>query len=464
MRTNILCHYAEVGGKSRIRRKEPIVFLSTDPRFGNVYFEPDRVSLGLGRQLDSVSLDLCEIAAYVYLGDKAVSRGRYENWTREFSFHIPVRNLDRWNSVKTLLTNTVATLSGDNIQFHFLPKAIGKRSEQNAEISWPKYFPSSDCSCLFSGGLDSFAGAVYLIKQGRRPLFASHYVSVIRGLQGHLIEAVEREFGQALHHFQYRVTSRRSKYTRFLFRSRESSHRARSFLFLSFAAVAAALHGFSDVYICENGVLSLNVPISDARKGSRSTRHAHPLYLLYFNQLINALYERTFEVQNPFEFWTKREEVELLKKTNLSPLIRNTVTCWGYPNQTLRYPHSNHCGYCLPCIVRRVSLIEAGLEAFDDQYVVDVFGSSVGLSETRRRNMEDLIFFCRSFATLSKTELLYRYPELVMIEAGARPSKDDKVERIIRVYKKFATEFLSVATSRNPGLLATTLQGTSVSA
>jgi len=216
----------------------------------------------------------------------------------------------------------------------------------------------------------------------------------------------------------------------------------------TFAAVAAALHGLSDIFICENGVMSLNVPISDARKGSRSTRHAHPLYLSHFNQLINALYGRRFSVQNPFSFWTKGEEVELLGATNLYPMIKETVTCWGYPNQTLRYPHSNHCGYCLPCIVRRVSMIASGMEGYDDQYVVDVFGSPDRLTEAQRRNVEDLAYFCRSFSTSSKTELLYRYPELVMIEADGDQSADDRVGKIIRVYKKFAAEFSSVANDR----------------
>jgi 7-cyano-7-deazaguanine synthase in queuosine biosynthesis len=308
---------------------------------------------------------------------------------------------------------------------------------------------------LFSGGLDSFAGAAHLIQEGRRPLFASHYSNAsLKIVQGGIMTGIQREFGKDFHHFQYQVTPRQNKRAPHKYVRKESSHRARSFLFTSFAAVAAAMHGLSNVFICENGVMSLNVPISDARKGSRSTRHAHPLYLFHFNQLINALYERRFRVQNPFTFWTKGEEVKLLGATNLYPMIKDTVTCWGYPNQTLRYPHSNHCGYCLPCIVRRVSLIASGMEAYDDQYVVDVFSSRDNLSEAQLRNVEDLAYFCRSFSTLSKTELLYRYPELVMIEASAGQPGDDKLGKIIRVYKKFAAEFCSVTSDQNPSLAA----------
>lgn len=465
MYTNLICDYQlRPEYKRLVGRKEKVVYLSVDDAFGNLLFDAKAFSRDMGKQLDSVSLDLCELAAYVYLGDKTVARGHYENWTRSLSYIVPVRNFELWDSVKELLTKTLATLSGDNIRFQFVPKAGPIESEGHPPLVKSSGFPESDSSCLFSGGLDSFAGAAYLIQQkGRRPLFASHYsAGSLKNVQSDLMTAIEREFGKDFHHFQYRVTSRPNKRAPHQFARKESSHRARSFLFTSFATVAAALHGLSDIFICENGVMSLNVPISDARKGSRSTRHAHPLYLLHFNQLINALYERRFSVQNPFSFWTKGEEAALIGTTNLSPKIKDTVTCWGYPNQTLRYPHSNHCGYCLPCIVRRVSLITCGMESYDDQYVVDVFGPRGKLSEAQLRNVEDLAYFCHSFSTLSKTELLYRYPELVMIEAGAGPSADDKIGKIIRVYKKFAAEFCSVTSGVNPGLAAPALEETSV--
>jgi 7-cyano-7-deazaguanine synthase in queuosine biosynthesis len=465
MNVNVICDYQF---RSEYRRivgtNEAAVYLSGDNSFGNVFSDVNAVSRDLGRQLDSLSLDLCEIAAYIYLGDKAVSRGLYEKWTRNLSFLVPVRNPDRWNSVKELLTNTIATLSGDNIQFHFVPKANWKENGAPPAPVSLHHQPESDCTCLFSGGLDSFAGAAYLIEHGHRPLFASHYVGgSLKSVQSSLMTAIQKEFHKTFHHFQYRITSRPNKRAPHPYVRKESSHRARSFLFLSFAAVAAALHGLSDIFICENGVLSLNVPISDARKGSRSTRHAHPLYLFYFNQLIDALYERKFNVQNPFFFSTKGEEARLLRSTNLYPLIKDTVTCWGYPNQTLRYD-CNHCGYCLPCIVRRVSLTAAGLKAYDDRYVVDVFGPSEKLSEKQLRNVEDLAYFCNCFATLSKTELIYRYPELVMVETGASDSSEDRIGKIIRVYKKFAEEFISVAERLKPGLVEATLQEASVSA
>ena len=446
MNINIICDYKKRATYRQFRFDQALLFLSCDREFGNVYFDPLGMSRALGKQLDPLTLDLCEVASYIYMADKALPRGQYDEWTRDLSFLIPVRCPKQWDAAKNMLTKAVAMLSGDNIQFHFVPKS----TEGDLDEAIPPLATRSvsDCVCLFSGGLDSFAGAAYLIKQGHTPLFASHYVSGLKSLQNKLSLAIQNEFGRAFEHVQYRVTSRSSNKTCFPLKPKESSHRARSFMFLSFAVAAAATRGLSNIYICENGILSLNVPISSARKGSRSTRHAHPVFLQYFNLFINSLFGKTFSVQNPFQFWTKTEEAELLKDTSLYPMVGKTVTCWGYPNQTIRYHDSNHCGYCIPCIVRRISLISAGLSDYDDRYVIDVLRLNGNAKDIHRRNIDDLVYFCKSFTALSKTDLIYQYPELLMVEAGTNHSHEDKMGKILAVYTSFAEEVLRVTSNQ----------------
>ena len=203
-----------------IKPSETTVYLSADEAFGNVYLKPEVIAQALGTPLDPISLDLCEIAAYVYLGDKAVSRGKYEKWTRNISWIVPVREPDRWNSVKEILTSTIATLSGDNVRFFFATevktRACRKKSKNKKQPFTsvePASFPESDRSCLFSGGLDSFAGAAYLIDQERRrPLFASHCANgELKTKQSSLVNVIQEKFGKDFHHFQYWVTSRRNK-------------------------------------------------------------------------------------------------------------------------------------------------------------------------------------------------------------------------------------------------------------
>jgi 7-cyano-7-deazaguanine synthase in queuosine biosynthesis len=453
MKINIVCDYLHLSQyQKKFSLAEKVVYLSPRPKKGNVNFDLAAFESALGCPLDPVSADLCEIAACVYLADKAIRRGEFDNWARNLSFLVPVREPTKWNLVRKHLTNTIATLTGDSVQFEFTKReeerGRGKYTLLNKSAT-PK-LTQFDCVSLFSGGLDSFAGAVFLLQQRRRPLFISHYVNaLLKNVQSNLIDDIRIRFGPAFEHLQYKVTSKRTAEEKFSFKANESSHRARSFLFLSFAAVAAAMRGVKDIYICENGVLALNVPLSEARQGSRSTRHAHPLYLKYFNRLITSLYEREFSILNPFLFWTKGKEAELLRSSGFSSAIKDTVSCWGYPNQTIHFKDCNHCGYCIPCIVRRVSVTASGMAPFDDRYFYDVFSADGKVKKAQSRNIDDLVLFCQSVASLSTNDLVYRYPEFFMIEADEDPFPSDKVAEIVKVYKNFAKEVLA-AVKHNP--------------
>jgi 7-cyano-7-deazaguanine synthase in queuosine biosynthesis len=445
MKINIVCDFPNLEtDRKSFEISDKALYLSADSTKGNITFDPALFSRDLGAPLDPISLDLCEIASYIYLADKGIRRGEFDRWGRELSFLVPVRQPAKWNSVKRHLINTIATLTGDGLRFHFT-----KRKEQEPvkrkvpPLTWRPGPAQPDCVSLFSGGLDSFAGALLLLQQNRKPLFISHYVNaLLKNVQSNLMDSIETKFVQRVEHLQYRVTSKRPRDPRYVFKAKESSHRSRSFMFLGFAAVAAAMRGLNDIYICENGVLALNVPLSEARKGSRSTRHAHPLYLRYFKRLITDLYGRPFSILNPFLFWTKGKEAELVKTSGLSAALKDTVSCWGYPNQTIHFKNSNHCGYCIPCIVRRVSVNASEMANFDDKYFYDVF-SRDRKRKGHGRNVDDLILFCRDVAKMSTSDLVYRYPEFIMIEADEDAHPSDKIGQIVKVYKEFAREVLA---------------------
>ena len=95
--------------------------------------------------------------------------------------------------------------------------------------------------------------------------------------------------------------------------------------------------------------------------------------------------------------------------------------------------------------MRRVSVKAAGLAAYDDQYVIDVFNLKPNAPEKYSRNIEDLIYFCQSIETFSNTELIYRYPEFVMADFGPPNGTEDRISKAISVYRKFAKELLAVA-------------------
>ena len=74
----------------------------------NLYHLPDR------------TLDLLELAAYVYAADRSISRGRidaveYHSWSRKVNIVIKVRDFDFWNDVNVSekLTDVLRFMMGD---------------------------------------------------------------------------------------------------------------------------------------------------------------------------------------------------------------------------------------------------------------------------------------------------------------------------------------------------------------
>ena len=136
--------------------------------------------------LPDEALDLIEIAALVYAVDASVPRGGptdpdlAEAWYRRFVLEVPVRNLALWTDpeVRRDLEETLLFLSGDRFRFDFVrhvPPDEGEARffEFGDGGSW-----RPDAVMLFSGGLDSFAGALEEIVDRRNKVaLVSHFSS-----------------------------------------------------------------------------------------------------------------------------------------------------------------------------------------------------------------------------------------------------------------------------------------------
>jgi hypothetical protein len=147
---------------------------------------------------------------------------------------------------------------------------------------------------LFSGGLDSFAGALEeLVAHGKSVALVSHRsASKIASAQQHLVEQVRRRVGltRALHipvwtHLDQEL-------------SQEPTHRTRSFLFAALGAVTARLFGLDHIKFFENGVVSLNLPPVAQVVGARATRTTHPQALAGFRRVLSELLKRPVDVTN----------------------------------------------------------------------------------------------------------------------------------------------------------------------
>jgi hypothetical protein len=137
----------------------------------------------------------------------------------------------------------------------------------------------------------------------------------------------------------------------------ETTTRGRSFIFFALAALAAsALHAGTPIYVPENGLISLNVPLDALRLGAWSTRTTHPFYMARWQDLLDNLGIKAHLI-NPYRFKTKGEMLsECKNKTLLKKALGETVSCSSIGKGRWKGLSPGHCGYCAPCLIRRASI------------------------------------------------------------------------------------------------------------
>ncbi len=305
------------------------------------------------------ALDLYYISLMIYYSDRKVLRnGTYDNWSRQFKLFIPVLELNKWNENKDIFTEMINYLSGDLWEFEFRQRELNSVEEKYLSSIDNHYVDKKlniNSICMLSGGLDSFIGAIDILSNNKDVAFVGHYGG-----------------GKGVKPFQDKVKTLLK--TKFLVNDEqffnfnataiggiEDSTRTRSFLFFSLAIIlASSFDKEIKLYIPENGLISLNIPLTNTRLGSSSTRTTHPYYLELLQKLISNLGIKV-KLYNPYQFFTKGE---MLKNCLDSDFIKenyiNTMSC-SHSDQ-VRYSKGKkpkHCGTCLPCTIRRASIVEA---------------------------------------------------------------------------------------------------------
>jgi hypothetical protein len=371
-----LCSGAGIGkGDSRAKGREvvPLDAIGPDPSV-NVRIE-DVAKIFL-QNLPPRLADLLEIASYIYAADCATNRGvawsqdSVEAWGRDFHFIIPVRDLGFWNKppVRGLLTQILKFLSDDDYFFSFCrlkrERPLQEYMELGGSTDWP--FDGVERVLMFSGGLDSLAGAVEMAKQGSKLVLVSHRtVPTMSRRQRLLFEEMKRIYSIPMIHIPVWI----NKATRF---GREHTQRTRSFLYSAVGAVVAESVKATGVRFFENGVVSLNLPVADEVLRARASRTTHPQALDMLGRFYSLIMGQAFTIDNPYLLNTKAEIVSRIAENGGTSLICHTLSCSHTFFKTRNQPH---CGACSQCIDRRFAVLGAGLESYDPatDYEVDVF-------------------------------------------------------------------------------------------
>ena len=375
----------------------------------------EKLSRNLVARMPDRSLDLIEIAALVYAADSAVSRGGTMDqhmgakWHRRFRIEMPVRELALWQDpvIKRALEETLMFLSGDRFEFEFTEHAFGNIEQTGFFDFGPDDSWVPDTVMMFSGGLDSFAGALEeIVERKNRVALISHFSSTkIAPVQRALQKAITNKLDvDKSRHFPMRVELKAGSNT-------EGTHRTRSFLFASLGVVTAQAFGKERVSFYENGVVSLNLPPVGNVLGTRASRTTHPQSLNRFSDLFGQIFEAPIRIDNPFFWRTKTDVVTTIARLGMADQIAHTRSCADVHNQTKQFAH---CGRCSQCIDRRFAVLAAKLEQYDPEeaYRVDLIAGR----RSSVRDKEIALSYVRmalGFEVMTPVELERRFSEIV---------------------------------------------------
>ena len=294
---------------------------------------------------DEIALDFTMIAFGVVAADKAILRKKSaDGWTRQIELTVYLHNVEKWNQVKAKFEWMLRFLSGDfwSLDFQQLPLSL---------VPVKKYdLKEQDCLCLLSGGMDSLVGAIDLYEQGRNPMFISQ---IVKGDAEHQREYASRFGIDNICQWSSFISKKGSS---------EQSTRSRSIIFFAFALLASCgiksnTTGRKELYVPENGFISLNTPLDPLRIGSLSTKTTHPVYMKALQNIWNQV-GVNIDLILPYRYMTKGEVLKQCKNQDLMKReIFGSTSCGKYQRHGYR-----HCGVCVPCMVRRASFLHAGIE------------------------------------------------------------------------------------------------------
>jgi 7-cyano-7-deazaguanine synthase in queuosine biosynthesis len=395
-------------------------FRQTQHGAKNFNFNVGRLAAGLPVLLDDRHLDWAHLMGSLFAADLACQRSIDTEWTRDIELHVALREPAYWEQHRIRLELLFSRLTYDRLTLrlhedHSPPPPPRQRTTPFAAV---------DCIALFSGGMDSFVGAVELAASGRVPFFASHVAGGPTRAAQQRLQPVVAALATASE-FQSISAQRAAG-----FGDVEGSQRSRTLLFVGCAAVVASSLGLSEIFLNENGVMAVHLPLTEARVGSLSTRTAAPSVLDEMSALISDALAAQMTVSNILIQDTKPDVVRRAQRLNCEAALPDTLSCWSVGHT------GRHCGYCAPCMMRRISC--AVNSAPDAQYEHDVFADpAVTVNRPfAQDNLAHFIGCVHYLTTASDLDVELDYPEL--LSGGSQVTQREALD----VHRRWATEAL----------------------
>jgi 7-cyano-7-deazaguanine synthase in queuosine biosynthesis len=420
-----------------------LFFQKNDGNESNVYFGYEKF-VKQPENIPPKILDLIQIASYIFCTDRMSRRSsrdsiNNDSWSRIFNISIPVIEIDFWNSesTKKALNEALVFMTGDRkYEFNFFKSSIINLPAKDLqpllfnEVESEVITASDADIMLFSGGLDSLAGAIEHLNENptRKICLISHRASTnTKGIQDKLINNLKIFYENRILKYGFECHIKKLK-------TKDETQRTRMFLFSSIAFAICDRLQKNELFVYENGITSMNLPLQADVINSRASRTTHPKTLHLLENLFKLI-NPDFKIIAPYRNLIKSDIIEIFRKYNAKQFISSSISCSSTRNKPKLTPH---CGVCSQCIDRRFAMYAIGLDDEDCNYETDFITNinSNGLNNF----LFNLLKFANEIKKFTSYDLLKKFPteiyEIVMY--WKEDKKDDKLDEILALLNRYA--------------------------
>lgn len=371
--------------------------------------------------VEPLMADLVDIAVAIHMADRLAVRALDgpANWSRDLRLRLGVRHPEKWNSpvLQERLTSLLRFLTEDSWSLEFCPLHGGRRTSETQSYLFPRAGHCLPISAsLFSGGLDSLAGTAASVFSAPRERFI--LVSAApnirqRSRQQQQIEILRQKSAASILHLSIPYGMKYGDQY-----AQEASRRTRGFLFLVFGGVVALAAGSARLHVYENGLGAVNLPYDQSQIGTDNARAVHPRVLRLVGELLASASEKLISIVNPCIYLTKAEMLCHPSIHQIPEALSLTFSCDGFPVQA---EGKAQCGFCTSCLLRRLSLEIAGLDALDaHEYLRDWKSNSFPSSHQHLRGLRAMDWQTLRFRRCLEepdpwSALTLEFPELRMM-------------------------------------------------
>ncbi len=409
--------------------------------------------------LEHINEDLLIIAMSVFCVDKRIPRNYFkDSWTRTISVNIPVIEINKWNAVKESLVKMLSFLTGDIWYVSFRQTTNKFRGGKKSKY---KLVSNKDFNAvsLFSGGLDSFCGALKLLSEKKNTCFVGfREYSLLGKRQQELFNVLDSYYDDinkemllfnVIPRKPINMPEQMAKY------GTESTTRSRSLLFLAGALAVASIIGKDiPVYIPENGFIGINVPLTDSRSGTCSTRTTHPYFMDLFNDLLETIGINN-QIINFYSSFTKGEIVEEFADVPIfKEYAKSTISC-SHPC-LCRYDRiepPKNCGYCYPCLIRKAAMNKINYD--EDSYYNPNYSLTknfISMYDNPDGKASDLRAMLLSLKNFLENQGDENYLNYILLKHGMLSKNElDSYRRVYIESMKEIFEMIQVESQRNNG-------------